>query len=234
MVLRILLIICIFLCCSPEGIQAQQVFVQKGTASFYADHFQGRRTANGDKYDKNDFTAAHKTLAFGSKVKVTNELNNKSVEVRINDRGPFVKGRIIDLSKKAAEALDIIGAGTGKVIIELLEGEGEIVEPQETLTESDEKIAGKFSQPGLYLINGEAATLRGFSVQVAAFNQVPNAIRFVYTLEKAGFKDIKVQVSQDQVIRILAGDCKNRHAAEKLLHELKKEGFGGIVRNRIG
>jgi len=212
---------------------AQQIFMQKGIASFYADHFQGRVTANGDRYDKNELTAAHKTLAFGSVVRVTNELTQKSVLVRINDRGPYVKGRIIDLSRKAAESIELIHSGTAKVIIELIEGEGEVVEVSETDTFEEELISNKLMVPGMYRINGESAPLRGYTVQVAAFNVLPNAIRFVYTLEKLGFQDIRVQVAEGNVFRILTGDFKNRHGAEKTLQKLKKEGYDGIIRNRI-
>lgn len=74
---------------------------ETGQASFYADKFQNRKTANGERYDHNQKTAAHKSLSFGTMVKVTNRQNGESVVVRINDRGPFAKGRIIDLSKSA-------------------------------------------------------------------------------------------------------------------------------------
>src|SRR5688572_14799873 len=76
--------------------------VQTGKASFYADKFDGTITASGEKYRHNKLTAAHKTLPFGTKVRVTNLSNNKTVEVVINDRGPYVDGRIIDLSRSAA------------------------------------------------------------------------------------------------------------------------------------
>lgn len=89
----------------------------KGKASFYADSFQGK-TANGERYRKGKLTAAHKSLPFGTEVKVTNLRNGKTVKVRINDRGPFVKGRIIDLSKKAARRIDLIQRGVGEVKIE--------------------------------------------------------------------------------------------------------------------
>lgn len=76
-------------------------FSQQGKASFYADKFQGRLTANGERFSQGALTAAHKRLPFGSRVRVTNLANNKSTVVRINDRGPFVSGRVIDLSKTA-------------------------------------------------------------------------------------------------------------------------------------
>src|SRR5689334_4107205 len=76
--------------------------IQTGKASFYADSFEGNPTASGEKYRANKFTAAHKTLPFGTVVKVTNLANKESVNVTINDRGPYVEGRVIDLSKAAA------------------------------------------------------------------------------------------------------------------------------------
>ena len=90
---------------------------QTGKASFYADKFNGKKTASGEKFRNSKLTAAHKTLPFGTKVKVTNLKNGKTVKVIVNDRGPFVAGRIIDLSKKAAKKIDIVNAGVGSVKI---------------------------------------------------------------------------------------------------------------------
>ena len=91
-----------------------------GVASWYGPGFHGLITANGERYDMYSMTAAHKSLKFGTKVKVTNQNNGKSVNVRINDRGPFVGGRVIDLSKSAAEAIDMVGPGTAPVTLEVL------------------------------------------------------------------------------------------------------------------
>ena len=91
-------------------------------ASYYADKFNGRRTASGRKFDNNKYTAAHRKFPFGTKVKVTNEQNGKSVIVEITDRGPFIKGREIDLSKRAF--MDIAGSRYGgalRVMIEIIE-----------------------------------------------------------------------------------------------------------------
>jgi rare lipoprotein A len=90
---------------------------RKGLASYYADSYEGKTTANGEIYRQGKITAAHKTLPFGTKVEVTNLSNNKSVVVRINDRGPFIRGRIIDLTKTAAREIDMVGAGVAKVKI---------------------------------------------------------------------------------------------------------------------
>ena len=92
----------------------------KGVASYYADKFQGRRTASGELYDRNKLTAAHKTLSFGTMVRVTNLENGRSVTVRVNDRGPFVKGRIVDLSYSAAKKIGMIDRGLADVKIEVL------------------------------------------------------------------------------------------------------------------
>ncbi|WP_235850961.1 septal ring lytic transglycosylase RlpA family protein [Paraburkholderia piptadeniae] len=92
--------------------------LQLGDASWYASKFHGRRTANGERYDHLSMTAAHRTLPFGSYVRVTSLVTEKSVVVRINDRGPFVKGRIIDLSYAAAKALGLTHARSRRVQIE--------------------------------------------------------------------------------------------------------------------
>ena len=92
----------------------------EGIASWYGEDFNGRLTANGEVYDMYKFTAAHKTLPLGTVVKVTNLDNGKTVEVRINDRGPYVKGRIIDLSRTAGRAIDMREAGTAQVKLEVV------------------------------------------------------------------------------------------------------------------
>ena len=99
--------------------------VQEGKASYYAHKFHGRTTASGEIYDENKMTAAHKTLPFGTMVRVTSLVNGNVVTVKINDRGPFVEGRIIDLSFRAAGELDMIAAGVVKVRTEVLRKEGD-------------------------------------------------------------------------------------------------------------
>ncbi|VVT12659.1 Endolytic peptidoglycan transglycosylase RlpA [Erythrobacter sp. EC-HK427] len=91
-----------------------------GVASYYGRQFHGRRTANGETFDMNALTAAHRTLPFGSRVRVTNTGNGRSVIVRINDRGPFTRGRTIDLSQAAATEIGLIQRGHGTVQLELL------------------------------------------------------------------------------------------------------------------
>jgi rare lipoprotein A len=92
----------------------------EGIASYYADKYQGRKTANGETFDTAKLTAAHRTLPFGTRVRVTSLTNGRSVDVRINDRGPFVAGRVIDLSPAAARKLDMIRAGIVRVKLDIL------------------------------------------------------------------------------------------------------------------
>lgn len=100
----------------------------EGVASYYADDFHGKMTSNGEIFDMHGLTAAHKVFPFGTKVRVTNLDNGKSVIVRINDRGPFVEARIIDLSLGAAKEIDLIQKGTARVRLEVLEwGDGKYV-----------------------------------------------------------------------------------------------------------
>jgi rare lipoprotein A len=99
---------------------APATMIETGLASWYGARHHGKRTASGEIFDQNKFTAAHRTLPWGSIVKVTNLDNGKLVEVRINDRGPFKKGRIIDLSRTAARALGMLQSGVSPVQMELL------------------------------------------------------------------------------------------------------------------
>lgn len=93
---------------------------QRGIASYYAGKFHGRATASGERFDMHQLTAAHKTLPLGTRVRVTRTDTEASVVVRINDRGPFIKGRIIDLSLAAAKQLELIKKGTAEVIVTVL------------------------------------------------------------------------------------------------------------------
>ena len=111
---------CTGLATSSDGTAVSE---ETGIASYYAHEFHGRTTANGETYDENELTAAHRTLPFGAHVRVTNLANERSVVVRINDRGPFVQSRIIDVSYAAARRLGFINEGLATVKLEVLDGE---------------------------------------------------------------------------------------------------------------
>jgi rare lipoprotein A len=107
-------------CCCAGGMGTVG-YVQYGIASYYGKEFHGKKTASGETYNMNDYTCAHRTLAFDTRVRVTNLENQKSVVVRVNDRGPFIKGRIVDLSYAAAKRIDLVKDGTVKVKLEVVQ-----------------------------------------------------------------------------------------------------------------
>ncbi|MBV4451223.1 MULTISPECIES: septal ring lytic transglycosylase RlpA family protein [Pseudomonas] len=103
-----------------SGVIDPNGYDETGTASYYGARHHGKRTASGEPFNQNGLTAAHRRLPFGTQVKVTNLNNDKSVVVRINDRGPHTRGRLIDLSRKAAEQLGMIGSGTARVRVQAM------------------------------------------------------------------------------------------------------------------
>ena len=105
---------------APAEVAKATGVAEVGLASFYADKYHGKTTASGETFDMNALTAAHRTLPFGTLVRVTQLDNNRSVTVRINDRGPFIEERVIDLSRAAAEQLQITRAGLAKVKVEII------------------------------------------------------------------------------------------------------------------
>ncbi len=165
-----------------SGITAQQ-YSATGLASYYADKFDGRKTASGEIYSHSKLTAAHPTLPFGTMLKVTNLKNGKSVIVRVNDRGPFVKGRIIDLSKSAAIKIDAIRDGLVKVKVE----------------QTSSKQKGK-TQHSLhneyYQIDVNSKLLSGYGVQIASFSQMDNLIQLSDQIKKEIHGDIYVRVAR--------------------------------------
>ncbi len=172
--------------------------IETGEASWYGPDFHGRLTANGEKYDMNGITAAHRTLPFNTKVLVENLDNGKTVEVRINDRGPFAKDRIIDLSKGAATKVDMIGPGTARVRIYLI---------------GDNDLPGNLKE-AKYTVQ-----LGSYSDKEAA-EKKSNEIRSSYVQE--------VQVNGDTFYRVYFGDFYNPAIAleaQKRLEDLGHEGF---------
>jgi rare lipoprotein A len=100
---------------TAERTSATRGYLEEGLASYYAERYNGRATASGEKLDAKKFTAAHPKLPFGTCLRVVNMENNRSVEVRVNDRGPYVKGRVVDVSLAAAKKLDLLDKGLARV-----------------------------------------------------------------------------------------------------------------------
>lgn len=193
--------------------------VQTGKASFYADKFDGAPTASGEKYRKNKLTGAHKTLPFGTKVRVTNVANNESVEVVINDRGPWVEGRIIDVSRAAAEKLGFINKGVADVKLEVLDpGDGKQSDPAKTI---DNVIV---EEKEFYEFEANRYEPKGFGVQIGTYQELVNLIRLSDNLKKSYKKDVTVQVKVINGIKyygLILGRFSSRAKAEQFRDELK-------------
>lgn len=163
--------------------------VQTGKASFYADKFEGHPTASGEKYKHSKLTAAHKTLPFGTRVKVTNLANSQSVEVVINDRGPYVDGRIIDLSKSAAEKLGFINQGIAEVQLEVLDaGKGKTSDPARTIDQVT------VEEKEFYDFQISRKQPSGFGVQIGTYQELVNLMRLAENLKASYQKKVTVQV----------------------------------------
>jgi rare lipoprotein A len=186
-------------------------FIQKGLASWYGSPFHGRKTSNGEAYDMHSLTAAHKTLPMGTVLLVKNLENGKSTLVRVNDRGPFVGGRIIDLSYKAARSLGLIDNGGAKVqIVALAEGEVKNAGEAPTLRYND-------------LALGE------FYVQIGSFAKKNNAMRLQKRFSDAGHTAIIHQSFQPKDIfyRVHVYVGKTLTSAKTAERSLLESGYAG-------
>jgi len=179
-----------------------------GYASWYGDPYHGRRAANGEIYDKHQMTAAHRTLPFDTLVSVLNLDNQREVRVRINDRGPFIAGRIIDLSQAAAEGIAMIGPGTAKVRLEVLSGGpapgpdrfavqiGAFREP-DSAEQLQRRMAARYG--GAYI--EEVRTDQGllYRVRVGPKPSLTEAQQLAASLERENFSSLIVRV--DSTVR---------------------------------
>jgi len=195
--------------------------VQTGKASFYADKFEGSQTASGEKYKHNKLTAAHKSLPFGTKVKLTNLANNQTVEVIINDRGPYVEDRIIDISKSAAEALGFVNMGLAEVTLEVIDaGDGKIGDPGRPIEHVtvDEKEFYEFEISRL--------NPHGYGVQIGTYQELVNLMRLSENLKNSYKKQVRIQVKILNGIKyygIILGQFSSHEKAEQFREELKKK-----------
>lgn len=185
-------------------------FEQEGVASWYGKKFHGRKTSNGEIYDMYAVSAAHKTLPLGTYVRVQNLNNNRTLDVRINDRGPFVRGRIIDLSYGAAKALDVVDAGTAPV---------KIVALGAPAASSGEGAGKKYVPLDYYSGN--------FTFQVGAFTERANAERLVQRLDRI-YKNAHQVAYFDgsrTFYRVRVGLSTDLEEAEQYEQILRQSGF---------
>ena len=196
-----------------------QAQVQTGKASFYADKFEGIETASGEKYRHNKLTGAHKTLPFGTKVRVTNLSNEKTVELTINDRGPDVEGRIIDVSRSAAEQLGFENYGLADVKLEIIDpGDGKVSDMGISIDQVtvDEKEFYEFEISRL--------KPKGYGVQVGTYQELVNLMRLADNLKNSYKKDVTVQVKVINGVKyygLILGRFSTRSKAEQFREEVK-------------
>jgi peptidoglycan lytic transglycosylase len=178
----------------------QPGFVERGLASWYGSQFHGRATASGETYDMHAMTAAHKELPLGTVVDVLNLDNGRSVRVRINDRGPFVRGRVIDLSYAAAQAMDMIGPGLARVEIRIAQvGNG---------------------RPGM-------SQVAGWAVQAGAFRDRDNALDLSLRLAQT-YPETALR-SDSGLHRVWVGEFTDRDEAERRRRELVRRGLQAVL-----
>jgi rare lipoprotein A len=172
----------------------------EGFASYYAEPYQGRRTASGEIFDSyKDLSAAHRTLPFNTVVRVTNKNNGRQVDVKINDRGPFIDGRVIDVSYRAARDLDMIGAGVIPVKIKILKA-------------------------------GEAVRATVYAVQIGAFENARAAEDLRQQLErKYPSVTVQTLPGEKTIYRVRIGRESDIEAAQKLAAELRKDDLKPFV-----
>jgi rare lipoprotein A len=179
--------------------------IQTGIASWYGPGFHGQLTASGVIYNQNDLTAAHQTLPLGTRVMVTNLNNGHSIEVLINDRGPFAKGRIIDLSHAAAQAIGMIAPGTASVRVEVIANGRDKIQPiRESLD---------------------------YTLQLGSFSKLENARQLRDRLSQS-FGDVFVvplQLAETTYYRVQIGTFSNRAAAEQQAREVGQLGLPVII-----
>ncbi|MCP5061676.1 MAG: septal ring lytic transglycosylase RlpA family protein [Ignavibacteriae bacterium] len=174
--------------------------IETGIASWYGPNFDGKKTANGETFDMFDLTAAHRTLPFGSIVKVINKSNNKSVIVRINDRGPYAKSRIIDLSKKSAEKIRMISSGFTQVDLILL---------------NEKKLPRNLKVPH-------------YTVQIGSYKRKSDAVKVSTKVNNS--KVIEASVNGKIFYRIYVGLFDNVDEANTKKKFLLRKGIKGFVK----
>ncbi|MBP1719780.1 MAG: rlpA [Deltaproteobacteria bacterium] len=174
-----------------------------GIASWYGKEYHGRNTSNGEIYNMYDMTAAHPTLPFHTLVRVTNLENGKRVGVRINDRGPFIEGRVIDLSYTGAQKIDMLGTGTARVSLE-----------------------------AMLFADGRGSPFEGtFTIQVGAFTEKENAERFQRDLQRrySQVHTVLRESNQRRIYRVRIGGFRTEAEARRNLKALRNEKLNGIV-----
>ena len=191
----------------PEAIQAEAKYI---VASWYGPDFHGKLTSSGEPYNMHANTCAHKEYPFGTKLKVTNITNNKNVECTVNDRGPFIPGRDLDLSYSCAKELELIGPGTGKVRIEPL---------------------GRDMRYIKYIKYSPLGGSGPFTIQIGSYKDLSNATRMKTSLELKYSKVYitEAEISGSKYYRVRVGKFNSKDDAYTLAKTLADEGYNTLI-----
>lgn len=227
----------VFICI--QGLSALEVYKEKATASFYGKDFHGKKTSNGETFNMYAYTCANKELPFDTILKVTNLANGKTVEVRVNDRGPFVSGRTVDLSTQAAIDLGMTKTGLAQVKLEIVKRGPDTKLSRDTAA-SARKIMAKIEGTSTSTKTSSQSTAATSSaskpvepgkiwdIQVASFSKKENATAFGRKLAKQGFKNIVLQTTKSGIVRVVVSRVKseNLNATKK---KLADSGYTDVV-----
>ena len=203
----------------PPPIEAKRGWSEVGIASWYGHPYHGRQTSNGETYDMNKMTAAHTRLPFGTWVSVKNLKNGRSTQVRINDRGPFTARYIIDLSRAAASEIQMIGVGTVRVRLTVIDG------PDGKRNRSKRSRRSAKATP---------APARGaYEIQIGSFKSEANAKTLAWAAKQKGHRvEVKpFRRGGPKLYRVVVSGG-TKEAADKRLRKLESQGFKGFVRLR--
>ncbi|EOQ90022.1 rare lipoprotein A [Leptospira yanagawae serovar Saopaulo str. Sao Paulo = ATCC 700523] len=208
-------------------------FDEVGLSSWYGQKFQGRPTASGEPFDRMKMTGAHRTLPIGTVVKIQNLENQKEAVVRINDRGPFVDERIVDVSEKTAEILEFKDKGITKVGIKVLKkGEEELADDLDDADLLDDTPAKPEKlipvKPG---VAKPIAAGKGFTVQVGVFQEKERAIKYQETIKSEYNQNVFVTPRDGKYV-VQVGDFSDRAKAESLKSKLKYDGIDCFIATR--
>lgn len=202
----LVILVCVFGCSSaPTTVEDAYGYRQRGVASWYGEPFHGRKTASGEVYDMDGLTAAHRTLPLGTELLVTNLENARSVRVRVNDRGPFIRGRILDLSRGAAQRLGMMESGLAEVEVRGQRQSVVAVQP----------------------IRADA-----YSIQVGSFSVIENAEQLRSRLA-GNYPEVRIirrETGSGSLFRVQVGKFSSESRAERLARDLERsEGLSGFV-----
>ena len=214
--LKIIILLLILISCAPKKPPTVEYIpegAQKGVASWYGSEFHGRPTASGEIYNMYDYTCAHREYPFGTKLKVINLKNNKDVVCTVNDRGPFVQGRDIDLSFASAKKIDLIATGTAEVLME--------------------PVGRDYS----YVRYVNYSPISGaLTIQVGAFKEIDNALRLKQSLSLK-YQNVyinKAVVKGETFYRVRVGKFNSYDEAYNLAKSMGQEGYRVIITNFAG